>query len=276
MDFLLSNGVRIPSPGFGTWSIPKWHAGEIIRDALNAGYRHIDTASYYGNETSIGMAIRDASVPRSELFITSKVWTDCRGYENTIRSFENSILKLVLDYLDLFLIYWPATPEKQEDWKILNAETWRGLESLYKNCKVRAIGVSNFQPVHLDALMDTAEIAPMVNQIEFHPGFCQRECVDYCKARGIVLEAWSPLGRGEALSHPTILKLAGKYNMTAAQVCIRWAIQCGLLPLVKSSGLERMNENMKDTDPLSPDDVEVINAIPFFGRLGYSPETVKF
>lgn len=198
--FTLSNGVQIPCVGFGTYLTPDGEtAVSSVIEAVHAGYRHIDTAAVYGNEKSVGKAIRKCGTDRKELFITSKVWNSAQGYETTLHAFDKTLSDLELDYLDLYLIHWPIPRKHDDDWQQLNRETWRAMEKLYREGRVRAIGVSNFKPRHLDALLEKADIAPMVDQIELHPGMPQDETVGYCRARDILVEAWGPLPRGTAV-----------------------------------------------------------------------------
>ena len=273
-SFELANGVKIPCIGYGTWQTPD---GEVTRrcvyDAIKAGYRHIDTAAAYGNEASVGEGIRDAGVAREELFVTTKHWISDRGYEKTITACGESLRKLGLDYLDLYLIHWPAVKKIADNWEEINAETWRGFEKLYKEGKIRAIGVSNFLPMHLESLKAHSTIVPMVNQIEFHPGYIQPEVVDYCKKEGIVLQAWSPLGSGAVLADPTLAQIAAKYNKSVAQLCIRYALQNDIVPLPKSTNPERIADNMKVFDfVISDEDMALIAKMPVTGYSGFYPE----
>lgn len=193
----LSNGVEIPILGFGTWQTPDGDtARDCVKAALDAGYRHIDTAWVYGNEISVGEGIRASGVNRGDIFLTTKHWVTERGYEKTKAAIDVSLKNLGVDYLDLYLIHWPCVAKISPDWKEINASTWRGFEEAYRAGKIRALGVSNFEPLHLDALLETAEVAPCVNQIEFHPGYTQPENVKRCRELGIAVEAWSPLGCG--------------------------------------------------------------------------------
>lgn len=221
----LSNGVKIPCVGFGTWQAADGEiATEAVKSALNLGYRHIDTAAIYRNEESVGKAIRESGIPREEIFVTTKLWNKCRSYELAYSAFERSISKLGLDYIDLYLIHWPASPAEYENFNEINLDTWKAMIELYKAGKIRAIGVSNFLPHHLEALMKT-EVVPMVNQIELHPGYTQSETVEYCKKNGIIVEAWSPLGSGRVLGDERLLKIAERYGKSVA---------AGLYPLVPS------------------------------------------
>lgn len=276
--YTLANDVQIPCIGFGTWQTPDGETAiNSVKAALKAGYRHIDTAACYGNEASVGQAIKESGVPREEIFVTSKVWNTERGYEKTLAAFETTMAKLDLDYVDLYLIHWPAAANQFENWKEINAQTWRALEELYIKGKVKAIGVSNFLPHHLEALLEGAKVVPMVNQIEYHPGFMQAESVAFCKAHNILVEAWSPLGTGNVLNNETLIMMAQKYSKTVAQICIRWVLQHGLLPLPKSITESRIIENTEVFDfELKEEDMAIIDAIPFCGGAGMNPDAINF
>jgi len=273
----LSNGYEIPCVGFGTWKINGDEAAErAVINAINAGYRHIDTAAVYGNETGVGKAVKKCGIKREELFITSKVWNTMRGYDNTLAAFDESMEKLDLKYLDLYLIHWPASKNRFENWEKINYETWQALIKLYSEGKVRAIGVSNFLPHHLEALM-SAEIKPMVNQIEFHPGKMQDDALSFCRENNILVEAWSPLGRGAVLDNETLKDIAGKYNKSVAQICIKWCLQNGVLPLPKSVTPERVKENANVFDfEISDADMKIINEMPFCGGSSLHPDSIDF
>lgn len=273
----LSNGVRIPSVGYGTWQTPDGcTAVHSVKLALSCGYRHIDTAAVYGNERSVGAGIRASGLDRSELFVTSKVWNTARGYKSTLAAFRRTLEDLGLDYLDLYLIHWPASAHQFDDWRELNRDSWRAMTELYRAGKVRAIGVSNFLPHHLEPLMDCA-VPPMVDQIEFHPGMMQEETVRYCRRHGILVEGWSPLGCGRVLEQETLCAIAARHGRTAAQVCIRWALQHGVVPLPKSVTPSRIQENTEVFDfCLTAEEMAAIDALPPFGGSGLPPDEVDF
>jgi diketogulonate reductase-like aldo/keto reductase len=278
-EYTLSNGVKIPVVGFGTWQTPSGAiAVQSVLTALEYGYRHIDCAAIYRNEKSIGEALKETSIPRDEIFITSKVWNTNRGYEKTILAFEKTLADLQLDYLDLYLVHWPANAKQYKDsWQQLNAETWRALENLYKSGRIKAIGVSNFLPHHLEPLLGDCQIMPMVDQIEFHPGYMQQETVDYCKQKNIIVEAWAPLGRGRLLENETLKSIATKYNKSAAQVCIKWCLQHGTLPLPKSVTPQRIKENLDIFDfKIEEQDMQEINDLPYLGGSGEHPDKIDF
>jgi diketogulonate reductase-like aldo/keto reductase len=274
----LSNGVKIPCIGFGTWQTPD---GEVavasVKAAIAAGYRHIDTAQGYGNEASVGKAIKESGVKREELFVTSKLTNTEHGYEKTLAAFEETMKKLELEYLDLFLIHWPNPLPFRNRWQESNAETWRAFEELYRAKRIRAIGVSNFHQRHIEPLLKTAAVAPMVNQIRLCPGDTQDDVVAYSRSQGMLLEAYSPLGIGKIFEVPEMQALSKKYGKSIAQICIRWSLHMGFLPLPKSVTPARIKEN---TDvfsfELSADDVKRIAGLK--GCVGYSkdPDTIAF
>ena len=275
--YTLHNGVKIPCVGFGTCQTPDGEtAVRSVKAALAAGYRHIDTAAIYGNEKSVGIGIREGmkenGLKREDIFVTSKVWIAEMGYEKTKAAFAKTLADLQLDYLDLYLIHWPADPCRDADWEETNRETWRAMTDLYKEGKVRAIGLSNFHIQHMNTLMDM-EVKPMINQIEFHPGQMQRETVAFCKHYNMVVEAWGPLGTGRMLSNEYLAEMAAKYNRSVAQLCIRWELQNGVLPLPKSVTPERIVQNTQVFDfEISAEDMEALNALPYIGGSGLKPE----
>ena len=270
----LANGVKIPCIGYGTWQTP---GGDVARDsvkkALELGYRHVDTATVYGNEASVGEGIRLSGVKREDVFLTTKQWTNERGFENTVAAAERALKTIGVDYLDLYLVHWPAVEKLSPDWAAINAETWRGFEKLYKDGKVRAIGVSNFMPAQLAALKECAEVQPMVDQVEFHPGYIQRNVLDYCRENGIVVEAWSPLGSGRLLADPLVNEIGAAHGKSAAQTCVRYALQHGIVPLPKSVTPERIAANADVFDfALTDAEMAALDAMPETGYSGYHPD----
>lgn len=265
----LNNGVEIPQIGLGVWQIPNGTVEGAIAAALEAGYRSIDTAAAYNNEEGVGNAIAASSLPREELFITTKLRNDDQGYDSTLREFDASLKRLQLDYIDLYLIHWPL-PSRG-----LFPATWKAFEEILASGQARSIGVSNFRAVDLDKLAETATVTPAVNQIELHVGFQQRELRAYHAAHGIVTESWSPLGHGQSLDNPAIVALAAKYGKTAAQVILRWHIQIGAIVIPKSSTPARIVENFQIFDfELSADDLAAIDELDTGVRIGGDPGVV--
>jgi methylglyoxal/glyoxal reductase len=264
----LHNGVKMPWLGLGVFKVED--GAEVVnsvKSAIEVGYRSIDTAAIYRNEEGVGKAIAESNVPREELFITTKVWNADHGYEATLAAFDVCLEKLGLDYLDLFLIHWPLPSQGKY------VETWKALEKLYKDGRVRAIGVSNFKIHHLEEIIANCEIIPMVNQVEYHPRFNQRELHDFCKKHGIQLEAWSPLMQGGLLEEPTLVELAKKYNKSTAQIIIRWDIQTGVVTIPKSVKPHRIAENADVFDfELSQEDMDRINALNQDQRMFADPD----
>lgn len=274
----LNNGVMIPAIGFGTYRLADNDAtSDIVCRAIEAGYRHIDGAAVYANEKAVGRGIKKSGIDRRELFVTGKVWNTDRGYDYTLRAFDRSLADLGLDYFDLYLIHWPASPHQFDDWKAINLHTWNAMQRLYSEGRVRAIGVSNFMPHHLEALLETAEIIPAVNQIEYHPGFMQSDCVEYCRDRGIRIEAWSPLGRGRVFDNPLLNEIAGRYGRTVPQICLRWELQHEVVPLPKASTPDRIAQNIDVWDfELSADDMSAIDSMAPCGQSGLDPDKIDY
>ncbi|MCI8649094.1 MAG: aldo/keto reductase [Anaerotruncus sp.] len=277
-SYTLQNGVTIPCVGFGTWQTP---AGEVavesVKEAIRQGYRHIDTAARYENEQSVGQAIKECGVPREELFITTKLANTDHGYKATLEAFERSMEKLGLEVLDLYLVHWPNPLAFRDCFEQSTAETWQAMEELYQSGKVRAIGVSNYFPRHLEVLDRTAKIPPMVNQIRLYPGYRQQELVEYCRNRGMLLEAYSPLGTGKLLDAPELVPIAERYGKSVAQVCLRWSLQMGFLPLPKSVTPARIKQNLELFDfSLSSADMAVLSNLENHCGPGKDPDTIDF
>lgn len=269
-SFELHNGVQMPYFGLGVYQSDD--GSEVInavKAALNHGYRHIDTASIYHNEEGVGTGIRESNVKRQDVFLTSKVWNTDQGYDSTLKAFEASLERLGTDYLDLYLIHWP----KGE----LSKETWKALEQLYKEERVCAIGVSNFLKHHLEDLLPSVEIVPMVNQMEFHPYLVQQDLIDFCTSKNIQYEAWSPLMQGHIFDLDVMKDLASKYNKTIAQVVLRWDLQKGVITIPKSSKPERIkaNANLFDFE-LSDEDVHLLDSLEKGKRFGPDPNNFDF
>lgn len=251
---LLINGVKIPSIGFGTYkSGDDEETAKIIKNALNLGYKMIDTASFYNNEVGIGNGIKESGIDRKDIFIVTKLWNDDHGYDNTIEAFNKSLNNLQVDYIDLYLIHWPNK---------LNAETWRAFEHLYETGKVKAIGVCNFKVEHLEELKKTAKIMPMVNQVEIHPFSTKNNIINYCKDNNIKVVAWSPISRGRVLSNDLMIDLSQKYKKSIVQIVLRWHMQKGVIPIPKSSNENRIKENMDIFDfEISSEDMKAIDSL---------------
>jgi diketogulonate reductase-like aldo/keto reductase len=276
--YTLSNNYKMPNIGFGTFRTPSGEETEqSVLNAIKAGYRHIDCAAIYGNEKSVGDAIRKSGVAREELFVTSKLWNDEKGYEKTLAAFQRTLDDLQLDYLDLYLIHWPIAKASKNNWQEANSESWRAFEELYNQGKIKAIGVSNFLPHHFEPLLATAKIKPMVNQIEFHPGMLQEETMEFCKQHNILVEAWAPFSNGQILNHPVLKEIADQYKKSVAQLSLRWIIQKGIVPLPKSVTPERIKNNHEVLDfEINEQDVLKIDRLTDCGSSGLNPDKVDF
>ena len=273
----LSNGTSIPCLGFGTWKTPAEDAARSVAEALRVGYRHIDTATAYGNEGGVGQAIAESGIPREEIFLTSKLWNPHQGYQSTLDAFARTLEALRTDYLDLYLIHWPHDPKYFDNWEEMNLETWRAFEELYESGAIKAIGVSNFRPRHLENIMKHAKIMPMVDQVEIHPGMPQDELIAFCREHNMVVEGWSPLSTGRIFSVPEVQEIAQKYGKSIAQVCLRWSVQRGVIPLPKSVTPARILENSQVFDfELEEADMQRISALTDCGWSGLDPDNLVY
>lgn len=268
----LNDGLTLPSIGFGTYKATEEEGIASVKLALQKGYRLLDTAARYENESAVGKGIKESGIPREEIFVTTKVWRDNLGYENTKKAFEESLQKLDLDYIDLYLIHWPANEKNFANWQEVNAETWRAMEELQAEGKIKSIGVSNFWQEHLEALAKTANVTPSINQIEFHPGYWQPEVTQFSQDKGIVVEAWSPLARGKVFDNELLKSIAEKHNKSVSQICLRWCIEHDTITIPKSTTPERIEDNINIFDfELSPEEIKQINEIPEMGFSGELP-----
>lgn len=277
----LRNGIEIPDIGFGTWNIPYGEDCEkVVFEAIKAGYRHIDTAGAYGNERSVGLgvkaAIREGLIKdRADVFITSKLWNTNRSYNKAFRGFDKSMRNLDLDYIDLYLIHWPANKVRYKNPSEVNAVTWQALEELYEEGRAKSIGVSNFLPHHIEELKKSAKVLPMVNQIELHVGYMQEDVVEYNNNNGIITEGYSPLGTGALLENEILWEMAKKYQTTVPNICISFLRKRGIIPLPKTTSPDRMSENLR-LIRIDEEDMEILNKLPFIGGHAHNPDEVDF
>ena len=274
MEYIkLNDGNTIPPIGFGTYKATEQEGIESVKQALKNGYRLLDGAARYENEEAVGKGIKESGVSREDVFITTKVWREHLGYEETKKAFYTSLKQLGLDYIDLYLIHWPANYKNFGDnWKKVNADTWRALEDLQEEGKIKSIGVSNFLVEHLEALLETAKVIPAINQIEFHPGYWQQEVKEYCNKKNIIVEAWSPLARGRVFNNELLQKIAEKHHKSIPQICLRWCLQHHVIPIPKSTTVDRIIDNIDIFDfELSEKEMLEINEIPQMGFSGELP-----
>ncbi|MCM3116102.1 aldo/keto reductase [Neobacillus sp. MER 74] len=266
----LNNGVKMPWFGLGVFKVEEGpELVNAVKMAIKHGYRSIDTAAIYENEEGVGQGIKESGIAREDLFVTSKVWNADLGYESTLAAYQTSLDKLGLEYLDLYLIHWPVAGKYKE--------AWRALETLYKEGRVRAIGVSNFQVHHLEDLLKDAEIKPMVNQVEYHPRLTQNEVQAFCRENGIQMEAWSPLMQGQLLDNEVLVDIAAKYNKSVAQIILRWDLQNGVVTIPKSTKEHRIIENSQVFDfELTQEDMQQINELNQNHRVGPDPDNFDF
>jgi 2,5-diketo-D-gluconate reductase A len=266
----LNDGNTIPQLGFGVFKVEPDKTSRVVSDALEVGYRHIDTAKIYGNEEGVGHAIKSSGIDRSELFITTKLWNDDQGYDSALEAFEKSLGRLQLDYVDLYLIHWPAPANDRY------VESWKALEKIRESGRAKSIGVSNFTVPHLTRLLDETDVVPAVNQIELHPELQQREITTFGREHGIATEAWSPLAQGALLKEPHVQAIADAHGKSLAQVILRWHIQLGNIIFPKSNSRERIEENFTIFDfELSADEQAAITSLEKDGRVGSHPDKVN-
>lgn len=266
-NFALHNGIKMPYFGLGVFQSED--TTNSVLTALDRGYRHIDTASVYNNEKEVGNAIKQHAVEREDIFVVSKVWNSDQGFEKTIKAYHDSLKRLNMDYLDLYLVHWPVNGKF--------VETWKAMEFLYNEGKVKAIGVSNFMRNHLDELLPNCSVIPMVNQMEFHPYLVQQELVNFCLEKGIQYESWSPLMKGKILDIDILKKLSQKYEKTIVQIVLRWNLQKGIVTIPKSSNPERIKSNAQIFDfELSQEDLDVIDSLDKNLRIGPDPNNFNF
>lgn len=268
---VLNNGIKMPMVGLGVFRCSEEEAYNNVKSALEVGYTHIDTAMIYGNESGVGQAIKDSGIKREELFITTKLWNDDQRNDNQRQSAEDSLKRLGLDYVDLYLIHWPV--------KEKFVTSWLEMEKIYKDGLAKAVGVSNFLEHHLEAISEASDLIPAVNQVECHPFLTEKPLIDECKKRGIQFEAWSPLAASKngLLENDVIIKLAEKYNKTPAQIVLRWDIDCDIVTIPKSSNRDRQKQNIDIFDfELSQEDISAIDALDKDLRVGSHPDTFTF
>lgn len=269
----LSNGVKIPAIGFGTYKAAEGDTSEVIRTALEVGYRYFDSASFYLTEEYIAKAIKDSGIDRKEVIIATKAWKAEMGYENVKKAFQQSLEKLDTDYIDLYLIHWPLRSPEDKDWKEIDVETWKAMEELYLEGKIRAIGLSNFLPHHIENLLENCEIVPMLNQLEIHPGNMQEAAVRYCQEKGIFVQAYRPIGRGQLFEDVLLKELAEKYQVSIPKLCLRYEYQRGFAAIPKASTREKMMDNLNLFDfEISKTDMYRIDTMPPLGWSGEHPD----
>ena len=275
--YTLYNGVEMPCLGLGTYQSKDAVAAAAVKSAVETGYRLIDTAAAYGNERGVGQGIRICGVPREEIFVTSKLRNAAHGYKATLEAFDMTLERLGLRYLDLYLIHWPNPIQYRSTWREATIGTWKAFEELYRGGRIRAIGVSNFMPHHIEMLRESCEIKPMVNQLRLCPGVTQKAVVDYCTANGIQVEAYSPFGTGAIFKAPEMRDLAEKYGKSIGQICLRWSLQMGWIPLPKSANPARVQENTEVFDfELAPEDVEFIANLTGVCGEAPVPDEIRF
>ena len=272
----LINGVKVPCVGFGTWKMPEEIASNAVKCAIENGYRHIDTAAAYLNEEYVGLGIKNSGISREEIFLVSKLPNDDHGYKNAIASCEKSLKRLGVDYLDSYLIHWPVLVQNEGRVEEDLCDTWRAFETLYKEGKLRSMGTSNFLEEHIEIIKKNFSTYPMINQVQMHPQNPQEEMIDYCNRNKILPEAWSPLIQGQAFKRELLIEMAEKYNVTIAQLCIRFIVQKGAVPIPKSATPERIINNADVFSfSISQDDMEKIATLREYGMIGNPPSVPR-
>ncbi len=271
--YTLSNGLKIPCMGFGTYNPQSGDNVEIIKNAIDVGYRYFDTASLYETERALGQAVKESGVSRESLFIVSKLWMDEMGYHEAKKAFERSLNRLQTEYLDMYLIHWPKRCEEDDEWKERSMETWLAMEELYAAGKIKGLGLSNFLPHHMEHICNNAKVMPVADQLEVHPGYLQTEALNFCRQKQVMVQAWSPLGRSKLLEAPLLLRLAAKYGKSPAQICLRFLVQKEIIPLVKASSTARMRENMDIFDfEIDREDMSLLSCMPQTAWSGEHPD----
>lgn len=274
----LANGVVMPTIGFGTWQIPlNENYQSIVQTAVQLGYRHFDTAQIYNSTRLLGEAVRESGIARESFFITTKIWAAHRTYESAHEAFEQVLDQLQFDYVDMLLVHWPASQGELMVWQAQNAGVWRAFEEIYESGRAHAIGVANFLPHHLVPLLARARIKPMVNQLELHPGYTQQTAAAFSRRSGMLVQAWSPFGRGQLLSHPILKAIAESHGVSPARAALRWCLQKGYAPIPKATELQHQRENLDVFNfELSSEDVAQLDGLPTTAFSGLHPDTVTF